>query len=382
LRVLFLSGLTGFGLGGAQTELIRLVDGIRRLDVVPACAIDHQPEELSGVTHFDLEYPPGDEARRQVVEAVSQFKPDCVHLVGGGIGFLRAVDSLQLRVPWVFTAHNLPPFERIFPYFHGNNSLHYFLRNLRALPSVMAWKRFLRNGKFKNVIAHSVGVAEHLAQYGCPAAKIRVIPFGCDVAEPGVGSSPFPADAEPRILTIAGFAHHKGIHDYLEVVKRLTADYPKLTYLVIGNSRGEEYLGFLNRRIKQLGLERNVELIRNASDAVKQAALCSATLYVQPSHEEGFCLAFFEGAMMVPRILGTRAGEMAAVVEEDAGGRVVTSMDLGALERATRELLGANVPAENLERRRERLSEWYSWARYLDGHLRIYEGKPGPPGRR
>ena len=383
MRVLFLSGLTGFGLGGAQTELIRLVDGIRRLDVVPACAIDHQPGELSGVTHFDLEYPPGEGARRQVAEAVSQFKPDCVHLVGGGIGFLRAVDSLNLSVPWVFTAHNLPPFERIFSHVYGSNSLHYFLRDLRALPNVMAWKRFLRRGGFANVIAHSSAVAEHLGRYGCPAGKIVLIPFGCDTPKGEtavIEASPFPADAELRILTVAGFAHHKGIHDYLKVIKRLMGEYPKLAYRVIGQNRDEGYLKFLNQRIAALGLERNVQLVRNASEEVKRAALSAASLYVQPSHEEGFCLAFMEAAMVVPRVLGTRTGEMAGVVQGDAGGRVVEPMDVGEMERETRELLQMNVPPENLQQRRTRLLDRYSWGKYLDGHLLAYQ--PGPPGRR
>jgi glycosyltransferase involved in cell wall biosynthesis len=381
LRVLFLSGLTGFGLGGAQTEFIRLVDGIRHLDVVPACAIDHQPTELSGIPHFALEYPPGPNARQQIANAVEKFHPDCVHLVGGGIGLLRDVDSLHLTLPWVFTAHNLPPFERIFPYAYGNNSLHYFLRDFRALPNVVAWKRFLRRGGFRNVMAHNSTVAEHLAQYGCPQKKIVLIPFGCDApnTEPP-DSSPFPADADPKILTVAGFAHHKGIHDYLPAIKRLTADYPNLAYHVIGQSRDDGYLKFLNRRAAALGLERNVQFVRNASEAVKRAAMSSASLYVQPSHEEGFCLAFIEAAMMVPRILGTRTGEMAAVVQGDPTGRVVATMDVAALERETRELLRVDVPAENLERRRTRLLDRYSWAKYLQGHLSTYQ--PGPPGRR
>jgi glycosyltransferase involved in cell wall biosynthesis len=376
LRVLFLSGLTGFGLGGAQTEFIRLVEGVRQLDVIPGCAIDHQPGKLSEVLHFPLEYPPGENARRQVGEAVEKFHPDCVHLVGGGIGFLRAVDSLGLAVPWVFTAHNLPPFERIFNHAYGNNSLHYFLRDLRALPNVMAWKKFLRSGSFRNVIAHSSAVAEYLGKYGCPAGKIAVIPFGCDAPQDGVSAepSPFPADAEPRILTVAGFAHHKGIHDYLEVVRRLVVDYPKLAYRVIGQSRDEGYLKFLKQRISTLGLEQNVQLVRNASDGVKQAALDSATVYVQPSHEEGFCLAFIEAAMRVPRILGTRTGEMAGVVGDDLGGRVVEPMDLAGLDRGTRELLRSEVTGENLLRWRSRLLERYSWGKYLEGHLRAYQG--------
>ena len=114
MRILFVSGLTGFGLGGAQTEFIRLVQGIRKRDVVPGCAIDRLPSELARCSALCAGISAGGECGAAGERGDSQFKPDCVHLVGGGIGFLRAVDCLNLSVPWVFTAHNLPPFERIF----------------------------------------------------------------------------------------------------------------------------------------------------------------------------------------------------------------------------------------------------------------------------
>jgi glycosyltransferase involved in cell wall biosynthesis len=97
-------------------------------------------------------------------------------------------------------------------------------------------------------------------------------------------------------------------------------------------------------------------------------------LYVQPSHEEGFCLAFIDAAMVVPRVLGTRTGEMAGVVQGEPGGRVVQPMDIGALERETRELLGVNVSDVNLQERRTRLLDRYSWAKYLQAHVKAYQG--------
>ena len=173
------------------------------------------------------------------------------------------------------------------------------------------------------------------------------------------------------ILTIAGFAHHKGIHDYLHVIKSLIGDYPKLAYRVIGQNRDEGCLQFLNRQIAALGLEQNVQLIRNASDAIKRGALSSASLYVQPSHEEGFCLAFIEAAMVVPRILGTATGEMAGIVQGDVAGRVVAPMDIAALQRQTRELLQVRASPEDLQQRRGRLLERYSWEKYLRGHVGV-----------
>ena len=68
---------------------------------------------------------------------------------------------------------------------YGNNSLHYFLRDVRALPNMIAWKRFSQGGGFGSVIRHSRAVADHLVHYGCPAGKVVLIPFGCDAVERG-----------------------------------------------------------------------------------------------------------------------------------------------------------------------------------------------------
>jgi len=374
MRILFVSGLTGFASGGVNTEMCRLIVGMRDRGADVAFVIDRLPGSFEGIRHFPITYPPNKEVGAKILSAANEFKPDCVHLVGGGLSVLRPLNAMKLSVPWIFTAHNLPPFEQISGYFLGHNQLHYVVRDARALPTTVLWKHLLRTGTFSKVIAHSQTVAGHLTDYGCPAAKVAMIPLGCEApaATPSTAPSPFPHDAYPKILTVAGYAHHKGIHDYISAAGQLISKFPKLAYRIIGNSRNQQYTKFLQNRIDQLKLGNNVALLRSASDEVKQSALSALDLYVQPSHEEGFCLAFAEAAMIAPRLIGCRTGEIAGLAGDAPSVQIVASKDIPGLVTATNQVMAVEVSSADVTARVNRLVECYSWAAYLDQHAALF----------
>jgi glycosyltransferase involved in cell wall biosynthesis len=374
MRILFVSGLTGFASGGVITEMCRLIGGMRDRGADVAFVIDRLPPPLSDVRHFPIKYPPTKEVGASIKAAVDEFKPDCVHLVGGGLSVLRPLNDMGLKIPWYFTAHNLPPFEQISGWFFGHNRLYYLMRDARALPTTLLWKRLLRRGTFSKVIAHSQTVAGHLMDYGCPADKAVMIPLGCEVPEskPSTAESPFPSDAWPKILTVAGYAHHKGIHDYIDAAAQLIPTFPKLAYRIIGNSRNQKYTAFLQSRIDTLKVADHVKLLRSASDEVKQAALSSVDVYVQPSHEEGFCLAFAEAAMVAPRLIGCRTGEIAGLAGDGSGVKLVDSRDVTGLVTATREVMTTNLQPSDISSRASRLMATYSWEKYLDQHASLF----------
>jgi len=155
----------------------------------------------------------------------------------------------------------------------------------------------------------------------------------------------------------------------------LAARFPTLAYRAIGNSRNSAYTAFLRGRIAALGLGDRVALVDDADDAAKQAALAAADLYVQPSHEEGFCLAFAEAAMVAPRLVGCRTGEIAGLAGGDPTTRVVEPKDVTGIAAAATELLAVNVTPADVAARAQRLVERYSWAAYLDQHMDVF-GRP------
>ena len=382
MRILFVTGLTGFGIGGARTEEVRLVRGIAERGHVVGMCSDVLSEELKGTTHYRLDYPPGDNAPRQLQTALAEFRPDLVHVVGGGVRFLAVCDQQIKDVPWVFTAHNVPPAERIFPRLYGNAALHYAVRNMLAWPSVWSWKKYLKGAGFRLAICHSQTVMGRLKQVGCPAGKIREIPFGSELPasaltpDPSVASG-FSADAWPKIVTVAGLAYHKGQVDAIHMAHRLAAEFPKLDYRLVGMTRDKKYRAFLENTIERLGLKERVSIVHAAPEPVKFALLREADLYIQPSHEEGFCIAYLEAAMLTPRLIGADTGAIAAMASEDRFARVVKAGDVAGLASAARDLLRQRAVAGVVEQRRQLLAGRYSWEAYLQAHDKAYAEAAG-----
>jgi glycosyltransferase involved in cell wall biosynthesis len=376
MRVLFVSGLTSYGMGGAQLETIRLIQGIAAQCSDVGIVVDGPLQALPNVRHFTLTYPPTPDAASQVRDAMSSFTPDVVHLVGGGVGLLRQLNAVVPPVPWVFTAHNVPPAERSFPGLYGHNDLYYLVRDLRALPSTLIWKSFLRNASFRYVIAHSEAVAQRLRDYGTPRTKVLKIPFGFGVpALTSEGRSPFAQGASPKILTIGGFAHHKGLHDIVRIMGRIRSAFPRAHCCILGERRYRGYAAFLQNLIKEERVADCVSLIFDADEETKVAALNNAELYIQASHEEGFCLAFAEAAAFIPRLVGTDTGEIRGLAADDACAVVVAPKDLNGLLDAATSLLGASPPADAQLQRRARLRERYSWLDYYARHVAAYTGQ-------
>jgi glycosyltransferase involved in cell wall biosynthesis len=375
MRVLFLKGLSAWALGGDRTETLRLVRGAADQGCIVALGADAVPKELAGIPHFKVEYPQTAAVEGQVRTAIDVFRPDVVHVIGAGIRFMEAFDRVLRNARWAFTAHNVPPAEKIFSCFFAQPRLYYAARNTLAMPSVRRWSRFLRHASFAKVICHSDTVSRRLISRGCDVRKIVNISFGCD--PPVLDSSapsPLPATSSPKIVTVAGFAPHKGQLDAIRAMARLLPQFPNLAYRMIGNPRPDErYARFIQHQVQRLALQGNVALLEDASEQTKHAALRDADLYLQPSHEEGFCIAFLEAAQVVPRLVGTDTGAIAAMAEGDSTARIVRPGNVAALAHAMGELLRTAPPPHTVERRREMLASRYSWTNYAGQHVKAYQ---------
>jgi glycosyltransferase involved in cell wall biosynthesis len=190
----------------------------------------------------------------------------------------------------------------------------------------------------------------------------------------GAGAgSPFDAQSHPHLLTIAGIVHHKGLHDGLRAIADLGKAFPHFSYVIIGGRRDDAYASYLETLVARLGIRSHVSLIYNASEELKWSALRHTDLYIQPSHEEGFCLTFLDAAMAVPRLLGTATGEMPAIADKDPYCGIVPPKDVCGLRTNTLRLLKATISARELQARHVRLRDQYSWPTVLRQLLSLYE---------
>jgi glycosyltransferase involved in cell wall biosynthesis len=382
MRVLIVSDVTGYMPGGVPAETAHLVRGLAARGHTVALAGDVLPCGADAALHLPLSLPTGAALSGEVRRALEAAQPDVVHVMAMSSRSIARIVPVLDGVPWLMTAHSLPPHERKLPRFHANERLHYGARWLRFLPHAAAWKWLLHRHVVPQVVVHSEAMRRVVLGYGQRPAQLALIPLGSEVMPPRAPLETPPAGPAPRILTIAGLAHTKGQHNAIAAVATLRGTFPRLTYRIVGEARDASYEQYLRMLIDRNGLADCVRITANLPHDEKKRALREADLYLQPSHEEGFCLAYIEAARVVPRLVGADTGAIRAIGAGDAGARTVRVRAPRELADAMLELLAATLPADLMARRGRRLAAHFSWMQYLDAHEALYRRVAGIDDRR
>jgi glycosyltransferase involved in cell wall biosynthesis len=372
MRILILSDVSGFMPGGVPAETRELISGLARCGHELAFAGDVPVTEAELARHFPITIPIGSSLRRQVAAALDAFKPDFVHVLCMSSRGVLALASILRPRPWALTVHSVSPYERKLKLFHRHEDLHYALRSLRCLPNSMAWRWVLSSGNVPRVIVHSDFVAQVVARYGFPAHLVTLVPLPFLPPSRDRGAEARPSNGELQLTTVAGLAHTKGQHDVIKGLPALLRRFPRLRYQMIGEIRDDSYIRWLKQLATRLGVADRLLFSVDLDQVAKVEALRRADVYVQPSHEEGFCLSYAEAAALVPRLVGTRTGAIAAMSRDDPGARIVPVRDPRALAEAIGALAAVDLPTGHMADRATRLSERFSYDAYLRAHEAIY----------
>lgn len=367
MRILGLTDFSGYSVGGTPTAAIALIRGLLDAGHEVGLHIDRLYPGIEGCVHLS-----GD-----LSTAIRDFRPDVVHVLAVGIRKVPALTRELRNVRWVLTVHSISPHEKKFSYFHGNETIHYALRDLQWLPQTLLSRSILKRSPVPRLIVHSEAMRRQLQRY----VGERVTTIDLAINEIPGGEWPVePLPTAPRLATVAGFLHTKGLTDGVLAAAELRKGHPGLVYRLIGEVRDPSYLAFLRQFVARRGLDDCVEFAIGLTEDEKWSALRSSHLYLQPSHEEGFCLAFLEGAMVVPRVVGADTGAIRRICGTEPGMACVAPREPSQLAAEARRLLGEAFDARTVPARRERLSERYSISRYVQEHVRLYQELVGGTG--
>ncbi len=213
-------------------------------------------------------------------------------------------------------------------------------------------------GAARLVLANSHGIAELCSANG--ARETRVVHLGTDL--PAAASRRSPRGEDPVLVTVGHLIARKRQGDVLRALAVLGERYPRLRYRVIGDGPERRPLEELARR---LGVLERVEFLGQLEHEQALEAARSATIFVMPSTEEAFGVAYIEAMAAGLPAIGCR-GEPGPE-EIAAAGDGFVLVPPGDIERLTQridELLGD--PQRLLEagqRARATVAANFSWAR-------------------
>jgi glycosyltransferase involved in cell wall biosynthesis len=373
VRILIISDVSGYMRGGVPAETGQLIRGLVARGHELALAGDVPMPGGESARHFPVTVPTDAQLPSQVRRAIDAFEPELIHVIAMGSRGLSQIAPELKPHPWVMTCHSIPPYERKLPHWHGNETAHYAARSLRFLPNTIAWKWLFRSRTMPQVVVHSDCVRQVVTRYGFPAERISLIPLGYDATNAprhdGIRTA-FPDG--PRLVTTGGIAHTKGYHDAIAAVAQLRPEFPDLRYQIIGEVRDASYIAHLQALAQRLGVADCVQITPDLPHEDKERALQGADVYLQPSHEEGFCLAYIEAAAVVPRLVGADTGAIGLISADDPGARVVPVRQPSSLAGAVRELLQSPLPADLMASRATRLCQRFAWSTYLDRHEQLH----------
>lgn len=149
---------------------------------------------------------------------------------------------------------------------------------------------------------------------------------------------------QPMLLTVARLAgrdRHKGYDVVLDALPDIRQSVPGVRYVIVGEGDDRPRI---ERRIRELGLERDVTLAGFVPDTELPDYYSLCTLFAMPSKREGFGIVYLEAmACGRPALAGDRDGSRDALLDGELGV-LVDPDDVAALGDAVIEVLAGRHP--------------------------------------
>jgi glycosyltransferase involved in cell wall biosynthesis len=193
---------------------------------------------------------------------------------------------------------------------------------------------------------------DYLVARGIEADSITVVGAGVD---PDIFAAGDGAEVRQRhgwgespvVAMMAKQTARKGFDLLLGAMSQVWTTYPD-TYLLLAGARTpySEQISAMIRRLPPAQQER-VTVVDDFAEDEKADLLSACDIFVLPSGEESFGIAFIEAWACAKPVIGVRAGAVPSVIDESQDGLLVKDGDTDGLAAAILEMLA------NPERRAE-----------------------------
>ena len=199
------------------------------------------------------------------------------------------------------------------------------------------------------VIVTSSYTSARVQELGVGAESIRVVVPGVDLAPPADGPA---GDDPPRLLCVASVTPRKGQDVLVRALAGMVAT--PWTCVCAGSlTRSPRYAAEVQERVREAGLSDRITFRGECDDDSIDALYATSSVFVLPSHYEGYGMVLTEAMARGLPVVSTTGGAIPGTVPDDAG-ILVPAGDETALASALRSLLvdPTNEPGGAAIRRR------------------------------
>jgi teichuronic acid biosynthesis glycosyltransferase TuaC len=215
------------------------------------------------------------------------------------------------------------------------------------------------------VLANSAGTARRCAALGAPDSQ--VVHLGADVpAQRAAPSEP------PTIVTVGHLAARKRHADVISAVALLREHHPELRYMIVGDGPERARLAEL---AASLGVSDRVEFRGQLPNDQATAVARNAALFVMPSVDEAFGVAYIEAMAGGVPAIGCRGEDGPEEIAAAGGGiELVPAGDVRALADRIDALLGDRPALAALgDVARDTVQRAFTWEQCGEQTVAAYE---------
>jgi teichuronic acid biosynthesis glycosyltransferase TuaC len=215
------------------------------------------------------------------------------------------------------------------------------------------------------VLANSAGTARRCAALGAPDSQ--VVHLGADVpAQRAAPSEP------PTIVTVGHLAARKRHADVISAVALLREHHPELRYVIVGDGPERARLAEL---AASLGVSDRVEFRGQLPNDQATAVARNAALFVMPSVDEAFGVAYIEAMAGGVPAIGCRGEDGPEEIAAAGGGiELVPAGDVRALADRIDALLGDRPALAALgDVARDTVQRAFTWEQCGEQTVAAYE---------
>jgi glycosyltransferase involved in cell wall biosynthesis len=234
--------------------------------------------------------------------------------------------------------------------------------------------KLLVNNSFKTLTNSSETLKVSL-ENGLKKDKLKIIPFGVDTNIFKYN----PVSKEKnlfQILSIGYLIERKGFKYLIKSVKEVLKIHDNVNLKIVGTGPLENQIKNL---IKELKLEKNVEIISNVSDEKLLELYNSSDIFVLPSvvdsqgNTEGLGVVLLEAMACKVPVIASNIGGIPDIVHDRVNGILVPQKDVLELSKSINELIGNEDMRKNLALNGyEMVKAHFSWKQIANDYIKIY----------